>query len=554
MPEMNKPTPLSIAAFFIAFAMALSSIACGGDPANTDSRGTQLDSGTPQKDTTTPPPEDTSSPDDARSEDAGQADTSDISDSSDDAEDDVAPLPTMFLADGIELVGVQAFQTVETTLVENGTAASSDVPLIAGRETLVRVLVSPELVSSGQGWTPREVTAQLVLIEDDTGESQTLTDTLEVSQASQPDQRNSALEIRVPEGVITPKTSASIRLVGDGQVSVDSATESAARWPRDGSAMALAASDATGLLHVVLVPMRYDTDGSGRLPDTSTEQLARFEDTIGAIYPAHELLVEVRQPISWTTSADFGDFNRELRSLKQSDGAEHAFYYGIIRPTDTFEQYCSGSCTTGQSFTVSNADGTSYRVGSGLGFSGQRWAWTLVHELGHMHGRGHAPCGVRWWSEDHSYPYAENSVGVWGWDRRTDSLFAPEDVTDFMGYCDELWVSDYTYLGLLDRMREANALQQTMSLVPTTTWRYINWSRDDEPKWGRLSRESDPSTGEWATATFVDGANNTLQQVQVPLIRYAHDGERSVLVPEAPERAVRVQVDADSKAFALPLP
>jgi hypothetical protein len=544
---MTSPNSSFLISSCVILSLVVSSLACTDDDGSGDHQLAQLDGGV--RDAASTSDVDAGSRDDADSQEAGPTDTAsqDDADGSQAADADVAPAAT--LADGIELVGVQAFQTIETTLVEGGAAATSDIPVIAGRETLFRVLVSPS-----QAWTPQEITARLVLTHQTGGDSQTLTDTLEVSQASQTNQRNSVFEIRVPQGVLTAQTTASFQLVGDGTSSIDSSPPSLARWPRDGSAMPLGASDATGELHVVLVPFRYDTDGSGRLPDTSPEQLARFEDALRAIYPAYELRVDVREAVSWTTSVDWGDFNRELRSLKESDGANQAYYYGIIRPADTFSQYCRGSCTTGQSFTISSADATSYRVGSGLGYTGERWAWTLVHELGHMHGRGHAPCGVSWWSEDRSYPYGDGTVGVWGWDSRSDMLFPPDDVTDFMGYCDDLWVSDYTYLGLVDRMREAHAVQQTMSLLPKTTWRYINWSERDAPRWGRTTRERDPTTGEWATASFVDGAGSVLHRVQVPLIRYAHEGERSVLVPQPPEQGSRIDVVAPNTAFSLPLP
>jgi hypothetical protein len=36
---------------------------------------------------------------------------------------------------------------------------------------------------------------------------------------------------------------------------------------------------------VVLVPVRYDADQSGRLPDVTSEQLQRYEDILMAYYP-----------------------------------------------------------------------------------------------------------------------------------------------------------------------------------------------------------------------------------------------------------------------------
>ncbi|MBA2665031.1 MAG: hypothetical protein H0U74_22280 [Bradymonadaceae bacterium] len=471
-----------------------------------------------------------------------QADTADAAV----GEDEQPAAPLGALADGLELVGIEAFQTIETRLVEAGERVESPIPLIALRETLFRVLVV-----TPAGWTPRPITLHVRLTDTSTGASQLLTTTQNVAASSTPGERASALELRVPGAVMTAHTSAAFYLVGEGAASVDSAGSHLARWPRDNTSMPLAARATTGTLHLVLVPMRFDTDGSGRLPDTSPAQLALFEQLLRAIYPAHVLRLEVREPIAWTTSVRWGDFNRELRALKQADGAEHAYYYGLIRPKETFAQYCSGTCTTGQSFTVSSADATSYRVGSGVGFSGEDWAWTLVHELGHMHGRGHAPCGVSFWSADSSYPHTRGIVGVRGWDARNDTLFGPSEVTDFMGYCDDTWVSDYTYLGLLTRMQQANALPGAMGYSIPSRWRYINWSDTEAPSWGRDSLEVNPTTGQWATASFFDADGRTLDTLEIPHIVYAHDGERSVLVPQPPAGTARVQIDAPSKNFTL---
>lgn len=463
-------------------------------------------------------------------------------------EDEEPPAPLMPLANGIALTGIEVFQTIESVLLEDGEPQSSPVLLIAGREALFRLLVTVE-----DGWAPKEITAELLLTNGETGATQALRTTQTIATNSSPENRSSALEVRVPGELIEPTTNASFRLLGPGSVDVESPTPSPARWPRDASTIPLEASDSTGTLHLVIVPMRFDTDGSGRLPDTSPEQLTIFEDLVRAIYPAAELRIEVREPISWTNSVRWGDFNTALRALKQADGADHAYYYGLIRPKETFEEFCIGTCTTGQSFTVSSADATSYRVGSGVGFSGERWAWTLAHELGHMLGRGHSPCGVSFWSADGAYPHNGGITGVRGWDSRTDTLYGPSEVTDYMGYCSNLWVSDYTYLRLILRLQQSHTLERTMGFALPSRWRYISWSDDYAPTWAGETIEVDPSTGDWAWATFYDLEGVVLERVEIPLIPYAHDNEYSVLVPEAPEGATRVQIDAAETHFSLPL-
>jgi hypothetical protein len=546
---MMRPLWPLRSALVLALVLASAVVACGDDAASTDDHQTLADAGDTQPDSQTPdaaPTADTDPP---------QADTTTAdADSGGEADADATaqpdtPSPAAVLADGVTITEISALQTIETKLVVDSAQVASEIPLVAGRETLFRVLVSVDA-----GWTPAEVTAEVLLVDGATDDSELLADTLTVAADSTLDERGSVFEVRVPAASLTADTSVSFRLIGDGGVGVDEATPSPARWPRDGSTMPLAAAEETGTLHVVLVPFRYESDGSNRLPDTSDAQLALFEDALGALYPAQDILLEVRDEVAWTGWMRFGSINRELRTLKQDDGAEHAYYYGLIRPEETFGEYCSGTCTTGQSFTVSSAEATSYRVGSGLGYSGERWAWTLVHELGHMHGRGHAPCGVSFWSQDSSYPHADGVVGVWGWDAREDALFGPEEATDFMGYCDDLWASDYTYMGIYERMQAANDLQQSMSLMPPTTWRYVNWSDARRPTWGRTTRERNPYSGEWAEATFVGADGGALWRTRIPFIRYAHGGERSVLVPSAPEAAERVEIGLAGHSFTLELP
>lgn len=521
------------AVLLLTLMLAISLVACGDDTANTDDHEPLVDAGDTRPDASPTADTDTALADTTTAVDADSGGLADA----DATEQPHVPSPAAVLAAGITITDILALQTIETKLVDDSAQLASEIPLVAGRDTLLRILVSVDA-----GWTPGEVTAEVLLVDQATDDSEVLANTLTVTADSTVDERGSVFEVRVPAALLTANTSASFRLIGDGDVGVDEDTESTARWPPDGSTMPLGAAEETGTLHVVLVPFRYESDGSNRLPDTSDAQLTLFEDALRALYPAQQIRIEVREAVPWTGWMRFGSLNRELRTIKQDDGAEHAYYYGLIRPEETFEEYCSGTCTTGQSFTVSSAESTSYRVGSGLGYSGERWAWTLAHELGHMHGRGHAPCGVSFWSQDGSYPHTDGVVGIWGWDARTDTLFAPQEATDFMGYCDDLWASDYTYRGIYERMRQAHDLQQPMSLMPPTTWRYINWSHTQHPVWGETTRERDPYSGEWATAGFVDDGGDVLWRALIPFIRYAHGGERSVLVPRAPEGAERVHI------------
>lgn len=72
----------------------------------------------------------------------------------------------------------------------------------------------------------------------------------------------------------------------------------------------------------------------------------------------------------------------------------------------------------------------------------------LAHELGHVFGRCHAPCGTDdacWFPTCGNY--APGSICEYGWDPVVSEVFSPETCADFMSYCG-CWVSPYTYTQL----------------------------------------------------------------------------------------------------------
>lgn len=76
----------------------------------------------------------------------------------------------------------------------------------------------------------------------------------------------------------------------------------------------------------------------------------------------------------------------------------------------------------------------------------------LTHELGHVFGRAHAPCGPVG-AADPNYPtypgYPPASIGEFGFSNSDSLVYDPATAEDFMSYCEE-WVSPYTYSGLMN--------------------------------------------------------------------------------------------------------
>jgi hypothetical protein len=89
------------------------------------------------------------------------------------------------------------------------------------------------------------------------------------------------------------------------------------------------------------------------------------------------------------------------------------------------------------------------QVGVSIGFRGETSVFALLHELGHLHGRRHAPCDATA-DLDPAFPDPRGEVGVWGYDALTDEL-TPPSRKDLMGYCGPRWISPYTQRALPER-------------------------------------------------------------------------------------------------------
>ena len=81
----------------------------------------------------------------------------------------------------------------------------------------------------------------------------------------------------------------------------------------------------------------------------------------------------------------------------------------------------------------------------------------MAHELGHNFNRQHAPCSVS--DPDPGYPYANAHLGDYGWDPQIAAggkvfswpggYVVPAASFDVMSYCQDEWISEYTYQAIL---------------------------------------------------------------------------------------------------------
>ena len=156
----------------------------------------------------------------------------------------------------------------------------------------------------------------------------------------------------------------------------------------------------------------------------------------------------------------------------------------------------------------------------------------VVHELGHLLGLRHAPCGGAPFF-DESFPYANGSIGGWGFQPETGEVGDPAIVRDVMGYCyGRGWISDYNF---------RKTIQIFRSPVPGGVDEVGGGARDEgQPV--KPGSESDESLIVWGVVVdgeirleppFVVNAEGGSEEVKGDYLVEVRDGEGAPLVKKA---------------------
>jgi hypothetical protein len=372
-----------------------------------------------------------------------------------------------------ETVGVDevaVYQGVKVTLVEDGTPAHARAPIIPGRPALVRIHAR-----GTKGRVKQSLVAELhvkvpgrpdVVVRDGPRKIESLDDT----------QLHTTFNFELDAAAIAAGSALWVELRAGVAASGDATT---ARFPAEG-VLPMGVSALAPELKVVFVPVQYDADGSGRLPEIAGEHAEAYKQSLYKMYPAASVDVSVRAPLRWPLEVkpDGDGWDSLLDAIietREDDQAKDDVYYvGVFAPAETQDKYCEGACVLG----VAPQAGTwevGLRVAMILGFFTPHSHGTLAQELAHAMGRGHAPCGGAA-KLDSKYPYSSASIGVAGYDLLSKEIIDPESrVFDFMGYCEPVWISDYTWNGIYERMVAVDKTKRSDVMRPAAktqkTWK-----------------------------------------------------------------------------------
>lgn len=406
------------------------------------------------------------------------------------------------------------------------------VPLVAGREALLRVFVTASGANSGRPDVRVRLYDGPTLLQTSTitaPEASVRTITAEGTLNSTWNVRISAANMRPSLRVLVELDPAELVTDGDRSDNV---------WPAGGSPQTMPVLTVP-TFNVRFVPIVTGT----RTGNVSAANSQQFLATAKQLWPVKDIASDVRLPFtSSQTTLQANDDNgawltvlSELNALRTADGAPSSLhYYGVLKVT-----YNAGIAGLGY-VPGRSAIGWDYLP------SGDEVA---AHEWGHNFSRQHAPCGV---AGDPSYPYPNGIIGNWGWNSLTNTLVSPT-ATDLMSYCDNTWVSDYNWSAVLQYRNTTNLVASARSSAPSgptdglLVWgRVVNGAIQLEPAF----RISAPITPAAAVPThrldLLDGTGASLLQlpIEAALVDHATGHEErqfAVVVPWSAALEARLQ-------------
>ena len=328
----------------------------------------------------------------------------------------------------------------ETYLVQAVQSREFPVPLVGGKEALLRVFVTAGQ-TTGAGMPPVRTRFYHDDLETHVAEIPG-TSTPIPSQVGESSLSRSA-NARIPGHVVQPGLEMVIEVDPEG--TLDPALGVAKRIPETGRLKV----DVREMppFDLTLIPFVWSATR-----DSSIVELSRaMAEDLGAhemfgdlhLLPIGEMRVTAHEPVLSSSNSAF-DLLRQTAAIRAMEGGT-GHYMGLMgRP-------------------ITGAGGVAYRPGRS-NFSFPR-PDIIAHELGHNLDLRHAPCGGAG-GPDPSFPSPDGSIGAWGYDFRDGGRLVRPSTADLMSYCGPPdWISDYHFTNAL-RFRLDQADSVTLRAPP----------------------------------------------------------------------------------------
>jgi hypothetical protein len=345
--------------------------------------------------------------------------------------DDKADTATITI--GAPRMDITALNAVLTQVVQR---PDNSIPLIAGRDAFVRIFARASEDNQTRPAARLNVYHGATLVHQQTLNLQALATTpLDSASSNLATSWNGVLA----GNLIVPGMRVQVEVNHDG--AVPEANPANNTWP---AAAPLALDVRAVEPHRVKLVRVHQTlnDSTGKVPNP-----AAFTEMIKQLWPVPSVDVQVRPEIystglgvfdgddangSWSSILD------DMTTLKEAEGNTTHYYYGVLRVG-----YGGGIAGLGW-----------IGLPAAVGWDKASGAEVYAHETGHNFTRRHAPCGGVG-GPDPNFPYANGAIGVWGIDPTNGALKAP-GTPDIMGYCNNPWVSDYSYNAVIAYRQNPN--------------------------------------------------------------------------------------------------
>lgn len=223
-------------------------------------------------------------------------------------------------------------------------------------------------------------------------------------------------------------------------------------------------------LYLHLINWRYQQDGTWYEADSS--HVNQMYMWLRRAYPIPGISFSQR---TYEYTGDFSDLDADeansiAKTLRQFDIAygnlddRRVVYYNMI---DDGGRFIRGKAA---GIPGSVATGPTGMGTWGWDEDGSYGDWMAGHEIAHTRNRKHAEyCGAKGGS---SYPYSGGDLGpddgtFYGFNVGEMAVYSPFVYHDIMSYCDYVWVSDYTYQGLLNYLRSQRPVKKLLQTIPS---------------------------------------------------------------------------------------
>jgi hypothetical protein len=408
-------------------------------------------------------------------------------------------------ARGITITGVTANHGINVSIATgdqwvDGTGREGR--LATGRDTLIRIYhtLDPD-------WVEREIEARLELTVG--GEVHEFATRKVIVVDSSDQYLDGALWFALPaaEGFTEPDAKFQVSLwevEPGGEAAVEHANVAPASGPE------LIGFESIPMeMNVVFVPFALN----GRIPATDDEaKMTIIDNEIYQTEPIQGLNTAIDPLRNSGANANVCNMLQTMSQIWSQAGAPGNIYYVGLVDTGA-SSGIMGCALINENF---NAD---VWVDNSLGIT----ATSIVHEIGHNQGLNHVQCddnGNPAAGPDPSYP--DHPLGRTlntGFGIRDFSMYPGDTTIDYMSYCNERWVSPWTWSKVWNRIQQFTAQGSPLIVDPTPVMHFAMWGDGTQTWWTALARLDPARTPDSGWVEFVlDGEVIAREPAQIDVL------------------------------------